>query len=135
MEKGILIDVVNRSVTEVMVTKDNNGSSLPSMYGHLRCEMFEVVSFFEQDDIYVDEEGLYRTENYDNGFFMFEGMKEPISGNGLILGIDHETGESEDTTLSVEYVREKVEFLSFIPTPKNNGFFFKWNKDCVTENK
>jgi hypothetical protein len=134
MEKGILIDVVNRSVTEVMVTKDNNGSSLPSMYGHLRCEMIEVVSFFEQDDIYVDEEGLYRTENYNNGFFMFEGMKEPISGNGLILGIDHETGETKDTTLSVEYVREKVEFLIFIPTPKNNGFFFKMNKDCVTEN-
>jgi hypothetical protein len=65
---------------------------------------------------------------------MFEGMKEPISGNGLILGIDHETGETKDTTLSVEYVREKVEFLIFIPTPMNNGFFFKMNKDCVTEN-
>ena len=135
MEKGILIDVVNRSVTEVMVTKDENGSSLPSMYGHLRCEMFEIVDFFEQDDIYVDEEGLYRTENYDNGFFLFEGMVNPISGNGLILGIDHETGESKDTTLSVEYIREKVKFLTFIPTPKNNGFFFEWNKDCVTESK
>jgi hypothetical protein len=96
--------------------------------------MIEVVSFFEQDDIYVDEEGLYRTENYNNGFFMFEGMKEPISGNGLILGIDHETGETKDTTLSVEYVREKVEFLTFIRTPKNIGVFIKWDKDCVTEN-
>ena len=37
MKKGILIDVRNRTITEVEVIKDQEGSQLQSMYKHIKC--------------------------------------------------------------------------------------------------
>ena len=45
-------------------------------------------------------------------FFSYKGYPQPLSGNGLILGIDHETGESIDTTLTIDEVKENVKFLT-----------------------
>jgi len=110
MTKGILIDVKNKTITEVTVEKSSDGTQLDSMYKHLGCEMVEVVSLGE-NDIYVDEEGLLKLTPSTN-FFMCEGYPQPLPGNGLILGYDESTGNNIDTTLTVEEVKRKVKFLT-----------------------
>ncbi len=104
MKKGILIDVQNRSIEWVDVKDWKN------IYDHLKCETFECVQIDEQNDVYVDEEGLL-TLTPNSMFFMYKGYSQPLCGNGLILGIDHETGDSVDSTLSIELVRSNVKFM------------------------
>ena len=110
MTKGILIDVKNRTVTDVTVTKDSSGSQLQSIYDHIGCNMVEVVNIGE-NDIYVDEEGLLNLLPSTN-FFMYKGYPQPLAGNGLIMGYNDETGDSVDTTLTVEEVKNNVKFLT-----------------------
>ena len=109
MKKGILIDVHNRTITEVEVTKDTNGSELQSMYNHIKCEMVECVSFNEKNDVWVNEEGLLNLTPF-SIFFKIEGYPDFLCGNGLILGYDDETGDSSDTTLTIDDVKSKVTF-------------------------
>lgn len=111
MKKGILIDVKNKTITQVEVIENEEGSQLPSIYGHLECSTFQIVNIDEKNDVYVDEEGLM-TMTAESGAFQMVGYPEPIVGNGLIMGYDDETGDSVDTTLSVEEVIGKVKFMS-----------------------
>jgi hypothetical protein len=104
MKNGILIDVQNRTI-EFVEVKD-----WKDIYNHVKCETFECVSIDEQNDVYVDEEGLL-TLTPKSMFFMYKGYPQPLCGNGLILGIDHENGESVDTTLSLEEVKKNVRFM------------------------
>ena len=109
MKKGILIDVNSKTISYVNVTK-NDGSYLESIYAHLKCNMVEIV-IFGVNDIYVNEEGLLFLKQQ-SMFFMYKGQPQPYSGNGLILGYDEKTGDSVDTTLTVEEVRNNVRFLN-----------------------
>jgi hypothetical protein len=123
MTKAILIDVNNRTVTEVTVTKDENGSQLMSIYEHVKCEMVEVVNIGE-NDIYVDEEGLLNLLPSTN-FFMWKGYPQPLAGNGLIMGYDDNTGDSVDVTLTVEEVNSKVRFMTHQEVAMGS-FLNKW---------
>lgn len=111
MKKGILIDVKNKTITEVEVIANEQGSELPSIYGHLGCSIFEVVNIDHENDIYVDEEGIMNM-NDETGFFQVEGYPQPLAGNGLVLGFNDEDGDSKDTTLSVEEIKSRVKFKS-----------------------
>lgn len=110
MKKGILIDVKNKTITEVEVIENAQGSQLESIYKHLECSIFQIVNIDHKNDIYVDEEGLMNM-NDETGFFQVDN-KEPIAGNGLIMGYDDETGDSVDTTLSVDEVKSRIKFVS-----------------------
>ena len=109
MKKGILIDVQNRTITEVEVTKDSNDSELQSMYNHIKCGMVECVSLNDENDVWVDEEGLLTLSPF-SMFFKTEGYHEFLCGNGLVLGFDEENGDSSDTTLTIDDVKSKVTF-------------------------
>ena len=109
MKKGILIDVHNRTITEVEVTKDSNDSELQSMYNHIKCGMVECVSLNNENDVWVDEEGLLTLTPF-SMFFKIGGYPDFLSGNGLILGFNDETGDSSDTTLTIDDVKSKVTF-------------------------
>ena len=109
MKKGILIDVQNRTITEVEVTKDSNDSELQSMYNHIKCEMVDCVSLNNGNDVWVDEEGLQRLTPFST-FFKIEGYHEFLPSNGLILGYDDETGDSSDTTLTIDEIKSMVTF-------------------------
>ena len=109
MKKGILIDVQNRTITEVEVTKDSNDSELQSMYNHIKCGMVECVSLNDENDVWVDEEGLLTLTPF-SMFFKIGGYPDFLSGNGLILGFNDETGDSSDTTLTIDDVKSKVTF-------------------------
>lgn len=104
MKNCILIDVQNETIENVLI-----GEDIQPIYDVLKCEMFECVHVDDINTIYVDEEGLLRlTPN--TKFFSYEGGHQPFSGNGLIMGTNQNTGESIDTTLTLEEVRSKVKF-------------------------
>ena len=111
MSRAILIDVENRTISEVDVVRDEQGSQLQSIYGHLKCSTFEVVGYDYENDVYVDEEGLMYM-NDDTKFFKLENYPQPLAGNGLIMGFDDETGENGDTKLSIDEVKSQVKFMS-----------------------
>lgn len=105
--KGILIDVENRSVTEVEVdTKD----VLHSMYKLIGCELVDRVSINGHDDIWVDDEGLL-TMTEKSKFFSYRGCPSPLVGNGLILGVNGK-GESINPKITTEEVRMNVKFYT-----------------------
>jgi hypothetical protein len=111
MSRAILIDVENKTISEVEVVRNENGSQLPSIYGHLKCSTFEVVQYNEENDVYVDEEGLMYM-NDDTKFFKLGNYPQPLAGNGLIMGFDDETGDNGDTKLSIEEIKNQVKFMS-----------------------
>lgn len=116
--KAILIDVVNKEVREVEVV-NNDGSNLDSIYGHIGCELIDVVGIDQKNDVYVDDEGLLNlTPN--SMFFELKGFPNPLAGNGLVMGIDRETGESVDTTLTVDDVKKRIRFLSYYDVAVGN---------------
>lgn len=112
--KGILIDVVNQTVTEVVYDGNN---SLNEWYRLIGCQMVEVAIDLNGDDdekgnsVMVDEEGLLSLDN-DSKFFSFEGAHQPFAGNGLIVGINHNTGDTVDVSVSVDDVKGKIKFLN-----------------------
>lgn len=110
MKKGILINVNNETVTEVILKEDERGSSLLSMREHIGCDLVACVSLGE-NDIWVDDEGLLKI-NSDTKFFYIDDVGEPLCGNGLIMGYDSNTGRSVSTTLTIEQVKSKVRFLT-----------------------
>jgi hypothetical protein len=105
MKKGILIDVEKREIKEVEI-----GDTLQSIYDQIKCDTFDCVQIHEENDVYVDDNGLFNLTPHSK-FFHYKTYPQPLSGNGLILGIDHETGESIDTTLTIEEVKKNVKFM------------------------
>ena len=104
MKKAILIDVKNETIEEVLI-----GEGIQPIYDVMGIDCFDVVRLDEKNDVYVDDNGLLSLTPQSK-FFSIEGYYQPLAGNGLILGIDNNTGESVDTTLSVEYIKSIVKF-------------------------
>lgn len=104
MRKGILIDVFNESITEVQVEK-----GIQPIYDLLKCHTFEVVGLDDNNDIYVDEEGLLSLTP-ESKFFTIEGGHQPLAGNGLVLGFNPETGATLDCSYDIEVLKSKVKF-------------------------
>lgn len=107
--KAILIDVKSEQIRYVQVTKDSEGSTLKSMYDLIGCDLVQPIGIDDQNDIFIDEEGLL-TLDENSKFFTFDGFPHPLAGNGLILGIDHEEGDTIDTNLTIEEIAKKVLF-------------------------
>jgi hypothetical protein len=103
--KGILIDVEQKELRMVEI------NDYKEIYNHLKCDLFTMVDADENNSIFVDDEGLLRLTN-DSKFFLFDTYPQPLAGNGLILGIDHEDGESIDTSLTIEELKDRVKFLN-----------------------
>jgi len=106
MKKGILIDVKNETIEFVLIEK-----GIQPIYEVVECDTFEVVNINDSNDIYVDEEGLLNLTN-ESKFFQFGEGRQPIAGNGLILGYNQINGDSIDTNLTIEEVKDKVKFLT-----------------------
>ena len=103
--KAILINAVNKTVTQVDVTGD-----LDSFYAQIGCELIEGVytHILQGEDVmYVDEEGLLKE---DQPFFQINGYRQALAGNAIIIGIDEE-GDSCDAETPVAVIMDAVEFL------------------------
>lgn len=107
--KGILIDVNNRTITEIQVN-NVDGNCLSDLYKNIGCDLVELIDIDDDNCVFFDEEGLLKLTEKSN-FFLFDGYPQPIAGNGVILGFNEE-GDSIDTTLSVEEIKTKIKFFN-----------------------
>ena len=103
--KAILINVQDETVRQVEV------ENIQDMYKHIGCQTFEVAHNFhdKMDSIYVDEEGLFVMTG-ESKFFTVEGGHQPFIGNGLVVGLNLNNGESVDHHITVEDLRSRVKF-------------------------
>ncbi len=99
MEKhrAIQIDATNRLIKEVEI-----GDGLQDLYSNIDCDLFAVAGNFNEDiennlmdSLLVDDEGLLTPGK---PLFMFNPpgwiMQTEFAGNGLITGVDFNTGET-----------------------------------------
>ena len=99
--KAILIDVYNRTITEVNVE---------GLKGLQNCVggYIETAHHDGDNDIFVNEEGLFLPNRC---WFNYEGGHQPFSGNGIMVGSNYD-GDTVDCTMTVEEVTKKVKFLT-----------------------
>lgn len=115
--RGVLIDPENKTITEVDVPADSNGSYLTGICSHLQCEWVEVgrscleyLPSSPADDLWFDEDG-----NFGDGMFAFKTPRlVPLIGRGLILSYDDE-GRCVSHTLTTEDIEQlnaSIEWLT-----------------------
>lgn len=107
--RAILIDPVAKTVSEVEYNGDYRQIDvlLSDKDNGLNVDCFTVVSIDDDDDIFVDDEGLLKDPKH---FFVWKGYGQPLAGRGLILG-HRGDGESIATTLKLDEVRDNVAFV------------------------
>ena len=101
--RALLIDPTEKSFTEVEYNGD--WKTIAPLLG---CELFTVV-YTDVGDVFVDDEGLYNTEN---DFFVLDGVDQPLCGRGLIFGPADDEGNTTPATISIGDIEEKVFFMS-----------------------
>jgi hypothetical protein len=103
MKKALKIDVVNQTVTNIVI------NDIEDIYREIGngCELFCCpINFDNGDTLYADDESLLR-ENVE-GCFMMDDWNYAIVGNAIILGTDFEDGESVDCKCSPIDIYEKL---------------------------
>jgi hypothetical protein len=111
--RAIKIDVVNRQVTEVDISKKSN---LQSIYKALNVSLIELVrtDISDKTSLYIDEEGIYN--KIEGGFTItvWGSGRALLVGNGLLIGYNAEDGSSIDlpAEYTVEWVQNRVKFYS-----------------------
>lgn len=113
---GLLIDPVARAIGPVKVDPTN----LAEIYLVLGCKVVEYVPLDADNFICVDEEGLLRDKP--EPFFQIRN-NAPIAGRGLVLGIDHKSGESISTDIRIGDLWEAISFpdIEFIGMQHESG--------------
>lgn len=101
--RAILIDAVEKTVTEV----EYNGD-LATAYRLLRCDLVEIVDVGPEVDMFVDEEGLLKS---DQTFFVLSNGAV-FAGSGLLVGKSDEQGNSTATDTPTESVAAHVRFAT-----------------------
>lgn len=97
--KAILIDPHQREVTEV-----EYDGVYTSIYKLIDAETFDLARLPDGDGIFVDDEGLLKQPI---DFFRLQGMTEPLTGKGLVLGSDAE-GESIPPKITIEQIKKRI---------------------------
>lgn len=108
--KAIHINAEKQTITEI------NINGLSGMQDAVGGYIAVAHGPNDKNTIYVDDEGLLKGYNYG---FEYNGAHQPFAGNGIVCGIDYETGESTDCTLTIDEIKKNVRF--FITIPINVG--------------
>ena len=105
-KKVIIIDPVAETVAE------GSYDSYEELYdlGNFRIFTVQMVDYNSDtdkgNDLFLDDEGLLKE---DQRYFTFHGVGS-FAGRGLLIGSDHATGESKDTTWTSDQVKRAVSF-------------------------
>lgn len=110
--KGILIIPFGGSgaVHDIEINTEN----LDDYYKNLKCDMFTCVDIDKKNTVFVDDEGLLKPNP--KNYFTIKKEKSwfqddyHLAGRGLVLGIDNETGETVDTSLSSIDILDMITF-------------------------
>lgn len=116
--RAIKIDVIKKDIYRVDILGDN-----VSMKKELDSGGFEMVQIGKTEALWVDDTGLRRSPPL--GAFMYFPYPQALPGHGLIIGL--RGPENWDTALTVEKVREVVQFVdvSELPLPVLTMVSFK----------
>lgn len=106
IKKGILINVKNETITHCSI---DTTKGLDNYYELLECGTFDIAHIGNGHDVYIDDEGLLDIQ-HDTKFFSIEGYYQPLVGNGIVMGFDHESGDTIDCTLTLEEIKARVKF-------------------------
>ncbi|MAO66860.1 hypothetical protein [Idiomarina sp.] len=98
--KAILINPFDTTIKEVVYT-----GNFREIYDFIDCRTFDCVSLDNEDDMYLDDEGLLVNNQR---FFSIKGGN--YGGKALLLSHDDE-GESTATTLTLQEVEDMVQWL------------------------
>lgn len=103
--KAIFIDAENKTVEKI----DFQGN-YKDIQRKIKVSTFTCVGLNDdRDSLFVDDEGLINGTNY---FFHIDGMTpHPLAGNGLILGLNSETGDSKDASCFDIFDANTVQFM------------------------
>ena len=103
--KAIFIDAVNKTIERIDFEGDYK-----DIQDKISVDCFTCAEINQAGDVvYVDDEGLM---NGTDDFFFIEGMYQPFAGNGLILGTDMSTGESDDAACFDSFDDSTVSFMN-----------------------
>jgi hypothetical protein len=103
--KAVLIDPYKEEVTDVTYNGDYK-----QIYEHIKVDCFALVRLADDDDVFVDDEGLLKLEP-STKFFALPDYPQPLAGYGLVLGNDNE-GESISAHHDAAFYRERVKFMT-----------------------
>ena len=96
---GILIDAKNNTFSHVEI------KHYTDLYMHGKFSTFTALNMGKDDSLYVDDEGLINGTEYG---FKFDGYSVPLMGNGIVLGVNHNTGDSKSAKQTIEQVMKRV---------------------------
>ena len=116
--KAILIDVEAKEIKEIILESEE-GKELDPIYKALKCNIITSAEqhFFYNvgHTLYVDDEGLL-IENKIGAFQVQEG--QVLSGNGIIVGVDDETGKDIDHFMKLDVLKAFIHFREIEDLPE-----------------
>lgn len=101
--KAFVIDAEKREVREAVYNGDFH-----EIYKLGGFNLFTAVEIEDGDAIFVDDDGLLHDPQH---FFVYRGFDQPLAGNGVVLGTDHD-GESTDAKVTLDALKERVVFVT-----------------------
>lgn len=110
--RTVLIDPKAKRLKEVFMPRNE----ISSIHSELDCQTFTTVGFYPltvdneqiQHDIYCDDDGLFKEDQY---FFFNKATGTPIAGKGLIVGLDHNTGNSRSCLWSIDGIKKAISWI------------------------
>lgn len=101
MLSGVRIDL-DGTIVAVKIDDTTASLRMAGMKEHIGCALFDVIRLPDNIDVWVDDEGLYRSEHNPELTGMVR-LHQPdwdaVAGRGLILGVDPATGETVSLSL------------------------------------
>lgn len=102
--KAILIDPFEQSIKETEI--ENTLGGLDAIYKVMDCRLVDIVSLGNNHDLFIDDEGRLKSNNR---WFTIGG--HAFAGKCLLLDHDVVNGQTISTSLSIDDVKVKIEFL------------------------
>jgi hypothetical protein len=103
--KLLVIDAEKKQIYEKEI--DSSLKSMQSIVGgYIEC----AHNFKNKNEIYVNEEGLFR-EGTIKGFVVF-GAHQPFAGSGFVVSVD-EKGNFIDSTMNIKDLEMLVKYVEF----------------------
>lgn len=103
--RAIKIDSENRVVSEIELDKSDSLKSMQEIVGGYICQAME---FDKRDTLFVNDDGLLDNPQH---FFWFEGLHQPLAGNGVITGCNA-NGNTVAVKMKIEQVLSTIRWLT-----------------------
>lgn len=111
--KGILVGFNDATVMDVKAESDWT-VGIDEMYRLVNCDTLDVVRLTDEIDMWVDDEGLMKSDNFLQTF-VYEGRKlhQPYAGNVLILAHNDEGDTIGLTDAQVEHLTKHIQIAFY----------------------